>query len=317
VSEFVKVYSAEMRRRIRCRAFLLGLFFGTLGLFALIRAPQFIGATYQTQARALILAGDPALVSRAKKLLANDFSIVGTLSATTRPTAQLLASHHHAKALLLLARSSSGLRVRIYAEDPGDFDSNDIVHDLLPLRLQTALSASPARAASIASIPLVVRPISAKFRNAEQSNSARVIAYIMLFVLYFLILINSQMIMTSIAEEKTSRIAELLVASVNPMALLWGKIGASATLALLQLAIWIGVGFLAGNNPAASAAARPRPSRGLLKGPVQGENPGRPPLRPPRAGPVRAMTAPRRTAPRRPGRRARRGPAPARRPAQR
>jgi ABC-2 type transport system permease protein len=60
--------------------------------------------------------------------------------------------------------------------------------------------------------------------------------------------------MSSVAEEKTSRIAEMLVASVNPSALLSGKIAASATLAVIQMIIWIAIGFLLGAHPGAPAA---------------------------------------------------------------
>jgi ABC-2 type transport system permease protein len=62
-----------------------------------------------------------------------------------------------------------------------------------------------------------------------------------------LILINSQLVTSSVAEEKTSRIAELLVASVNPMALLSGKILAGGALALLQMVVWVGAAILSGH----------------------------------------------------------------------
>ncbi|MDQ2663701.1 MAG: ABC transporter permease [Candidatus Eremiobacteraeota bacterium] len=255
MSEFITVYSAEIARRLTSRPFLIGLLIGAIGLFALIRAPQLIGSAYTSQARALILSGDPRLTKRAKQLLSKDFTIVATAPAGTVPTPAYLKAHHNAKGLLELRRAHDGLRAIIYSKDPGDFNARDIQSDLLPLRLQTTLHVSAARVTRYWKAPVVIQSISSKFGNAEQSNSARVIAYLMLFILYILIVLNSQLIMSSIAEEKTSRIAELLVASVNPNALLWGKIAASATLALIQLAMWAIVGALAGNNPAAAAAA--------------------------------------------------------------
>lgn len=255
MNEFITVYSAEIQRRLKSRPFLVGLLIGAIGLFVLIRAPQLIGSAYTSQARALILSGDPALTQRAKHLLSKDFTVVATLPAGTVGTTALLKAHHNAKGLLALTRAKDGLRATMYSKDPGDFSAGDIQNDLLPLRLQTTLRVGPRAVTRFWKVPVVMRSISAKFGNAEQSNSARVIAYLMLFMLYILIVLNSQIIMSSIAEEKTSRIAELLVASVNPNALLWGKIASSATLALIQLAIWAIVGAIAGNNPAASAAA--------------------------------------------------------------
>jgi len=65
------------------------------------------------------------------------------------------------------------------------------------------------------------------------------------------------LLMTSVAEEKTSRIAELLIASVNPSALLAGKIAAAAILGIIQMASWLLVGYaltaLSGGNHTGSA----------------------------------------------------------------
>ena len=84
---------------------------------------------------------------------------------------------------------------------------------------------------------MAVRSVT-NFRNATQSASAHETAYLLLLLLYMLIVFNSQLLLTSVAEEKTSRIAELLVSSVDLTILLSAKIAASTVLALLQMAAW-------------------------------------------------------------------------------
>ena len=86
--------------------------------------------------------------------------------------------------------------------------------------------------------------------NGEKSNSsvvATVIAYILSFILYMFILLYGVMVMQSVIEEKNSRVLEVMVSSVRPMEMMMGKILGVASVALLQIAIWVvlilGVGY--------------------------------------------------------------------------
>ncbi|MBV8491756.1 MAG: ABC transporter permease, partial [Candidatus Eremiobacteraeota bacterium] len=59
----------------------------------------------------------------------------------------------------------------------------------------------------------------------------------------------------SVIEEKTNRVAESLVAAIDPMALLYGKIGAGAVLAAIQMVAWLVAGALAGASLSTGGAA--------------------------------------------------------------
>ncbi len=59
--------------------------------------------------------------------------------------------------------------------------------------------------------------------------------YIMIFALYFVILLYGQMVITSVATEKTSRAMELLITSANPTAMMFGKILAACLAGFTQL----------------------------------------------------------------------------------
>lgn len=59
------------------------------------------------------------------------------------------------------------------------------------------------------------------------------------FVLYMFLLIYGQMVMTSIIEEKNNRVLELVVTSVKPIHLMLGKIFGVASVAVVQILIWI------------------------------------------------------------------------------
>ncbi|MDQ2872478.1 MAG: ABC transporter permease, partial [Candidatus Eremiobacteraeota bacterium] len=253
MNEFITVYSSEVTRRLRSRIFLIGLLIGAFGIFALIKLPQLVESAYQTQAKKIVLAGNPLLTQKAEALLKKDFTVVGVSGAVRRPS---LADLHRngAKAIVALETRGGSLRVTAYASDPGDIEAAVLRRDLLPLNIQLATNLPQNRIAGLVAIPVSIQTVASKFGSVAQSDNARTIAYLLLFLLYLLIMLNSQLIMASVAEEKTSRIAELLIASVSPTALLAGKILSSVTLALVQLAVWLLVTFAAGGSPAGSVA---------------------------------------------------------------
>ncbi|WP_103981343.1 ABC transporter permease [Helcococcus massiliensis] len=83
-----------------------------------------------------------------------------------------------------------------------------------------------------------------------------VLSYIMVFFLYFLILARGQSIATSVAKEKDNRTMELLVTSVKPSAMIWGKVMSglvASIINILAIALGAGLGYLVNvkNNPMA------------------------------------------------------------------
>ncbi|HKV73973.1 MAG TPA: ABC transporter permease [Gemmatimonadales bacterium] len=63
-------------------------------------------------------------------------------------------------------------------------------------------------------------------------------AYIMTFILYFSLLIYGMQVMSSVLEEKTSRVMEILASSLTPFQLMLGKVLGVGSVGLFQLGIW-------------------------------------------------------------------------------
>ena len=81
--------------------------------------------------------------------------------------------------------------------------------------------------------------------KAEDTATSSVLSYILALVmdmmLYMFILIYGQMVMTSIIEEKTNRVLELVVSSVKPQWLMLGKIIGVGLVAITQILIWAAI----------------------------------------------------------------------------
>ncbi|HET6588035.1 MAG TPA: ABC transporter permease [Oleiagrimonas sp.] len=74
--------------------------------------------------------------------------------------------------------------------------------------------------------------------TGQSGMTAYFIAYGMCFLLYLVILMFGQQTMTSVIEEKTSRVVEVLVSSLTPFQMLLGKVIGVGSAGLLQMAIW-------------------------------------------------------------------------------
>ena len=82
-------------------------------------------------------------------------------------------------------------------------------------------------------------------QSGEQSF---ILAYAMGFILYLAVLIYGQQTMTSVVEEKNSRIMEVLASSLTPFQMLLGKVLGVGSAGLTQMAIWGGSAALLGSQ---------------------------------------------------------------------
>ncbi|MGB6985257.1 MAG: ABC transporter permease [Candidatus Aquilonibacter sp.] len=248
IGDLATVYVAEIMRRIKSRPFLVGLIVGVFAIVVLLKLPSLLVGVI-SGSKTAILIGEPSLTTRAAPLLSDDYKIVG--SQSSGPVDDALLKRKHASTAIELHSDAAGLHVTVYAHDPGGVGQGDLRRDLLPLQLQLITGRNAAGVAKLTTIPVTIQAVASRFASADLATAAKGVAYTLLFLLYLLTILNSQLVMSSVAEEKTSRIAELLIASVNPSALLAGKVLASATLGFLQLAIWIGTAvFLSGGSSA-------------------------------------------------------------------
>ena len=74
--------------------------------------------------------------------------------------------------------------------------------------------------------------------EATSSSIAYLLGLVMGMMLYMFLIIYGSMVMTSVIEEKGSRVLDVLVSSVSPFQLLMGKILGVASVAATQIAIW-------------------------------------------------------------------------------
>jgi ABC-2 type transport system permease protein len=72
---------------------------------------------------------------------------------------------------------------------------------------------------------------------------ATALGYIMGFAFYIVMLLYGTQVMRGVMEEKTNRIAEVIISSVKPFQMMMGKIIGIGLVGLTQFVIWIVLGF--------------------------------------------------------------------------
>lgn len=100
--------------------------------------------------------------------------------------------------------------------------------------------------------------ISLKEENIQNKNAnaaiASTIGYVCGFLIYLILLIYGSQVMMGVMEEKTNRIAEVVISSVRPFQLMLGKIIGIGLVALTQFILWIAFVFIIYNVAKGSSA---------------------------------------------------------------
>ena len=85
----------------------------------------------------------------------------------------------------------------------------------------------------------------------SSTEIAMAIGYVAGFLIYMFVFIYGTMVMRGVMEEKSNRIVEVIISSVKPFQLLFGKIVGIGLVGLTQIAIWIILGIAIATGMAA------------------------------------------------------------------
>lgn len=87
-------------------------------------------------------------------------------------------------------------------------------------------------------VDALMQPVEIKSTNVD-TDSAFYAAYVLFFLMYFVIMMYGMNVARSIIEEKTSRIFEILLATIRPEEMMAGKVIGVGSVGLTQVALWL------------------------------------------------------------------------------
>lgn len=290
MSEVLIVLRREFLERVRSKSFLIGTFLFPVFIIAIYVLPFIIGGD-KSERRLVVVDEAPAGVA--------DQFVAGIGAKTTKdsrpkyrvevvrqPLEQVrdgLANRVREKELdgfvHLPADVVTGGKVSYRARNVANFEAIEDVEDAATQAVrEVRLREAGLQIGQVASLLAPVEVTTARVTGTgEEGGSAFatfVVAYAAALLTYMMILLYGMNVMRSVLEEKTNRIAEVIVSSMRASHLMMGKIVGVASVALLQVTIWavlVGVGLSAlggrseqnGAMQQALAALKLKPGVGL------------------------------------------------------
>ncbi|MDX8045700.1 ABC transporter permease [Gracilibacillus sp. S3-1-1] len=176
-------------------------------------------------------------------------------SSGTLEDAQEVVRDGDAIAALEITEADGLPAATYYSNDySNQFIQNMLENELQQIKVAIAASQSGIEQETIASI---YEPVSfenelipavdgetSNVKSEEELSGARGLVYIILFLLYIGVITYGNMIASDIANEKTSRVMEILISSSSPVSQMFAKILGIGLAGLTQMVLFLGVGFI-------------------------------------------------------------------------
>ncbi len=278
------VFMREYLERVRSKWFVLGTLLGPVFFLLVAGAPRLIGdrgdGTRDIAHIEVIDATGVGLGARVVATLREHFPLSRAPYLTVVDESGAAVAEDHAVLrvqreeiigyLLLTAGTVTGDSVRYAGRNANGRNDVDAIRgavrsEVLALRMEReGIDAKQVAAFSRFPLEIHTQRIGDKGREKANQIGQIFLGYAVALLLYMMIVIYGQAIMRSVLEEKTTRVAEVVVSSVNTDTLLAGKILGAGLVAITQVLSWVvlsvaamqyGGHFLFGEQGRAGAAA--------------------------------------------------------------
>ena len=249
----------EYLERVRSKWFFISTFLGPVMMMAVIILPNWLAMRSKSgDAVTRMIVLDATGTDLGRRVMGevigspmNDTSaaVIRTVLQTTLADAESTATREvMAKKfegyLVLDSASLSGKAARYAGRNASTLPDMERIEgavrqSVLTMRMQNAgLDPERVKALSNVRIRLATERITDTGRGGSGKFSV-VFAFTLAFLLYTSILLYGQSILRGVIEEKTTRVAEVVVASVSPDAMLGGKVMGVGGVGLTQVAMWV------------------------------------------------------------------------------
>ena len=262
-SKLMVVTAREFSERVRTRWFIIATVFGPLLIGVLLFVPPWMASRSTASADVARIVVLDATSSGIGARVAAELN-GGVMGDTSHTQLRVLAPSQLAEAestatrktiagdvrgyLVLDSATIAGLTARYAgtnATSGADMDAvrRAISENVMRLRLERAgMDPLQSRSLSNTKVDLEAERITDRGRGASAEVSIY-FAFGVAMLLYISLLMYGQAVLRGVIEEKQTRVAEVVVASVSPVKLLGGKVLGVGAVGLLQLVVWIVVGL--------------------------------------------------------------------------
>ncbi|RSK25063.1 ABC transporter permease [Bhargavaea beijingensis] len=253
--EFWIIFKQAFMSKAKSKTFLITTAVAVAGIFLLANITTIIEAfdDGEKEGTAIpVVADNEAIVDRLGRQLAamgeeTEFEVTGDSRAALEDQ---LKEGEIESFLILQAPDGNAIQAEYVSESTELFGFPMMLQEALQ-SIQTEMRAdemelAPEQAAALFE-PVVFEQtaVSSSGKTEEEMNQARILVYVLMFLIYFAVIMYSNMIATEVATEKSSRVMEILISSVSPVKHMFAKVLGIGTLGLGQMLLFGISGYLA------------------------------------------------------------------------
>ncbi|WP_213423901.1 ABC transporter permease [Bhargavaea massiliensis] len=253
--EFWIIFKQAFMSKAKSKTFLITTAVVVAGIFLLANITTIIGAfdDGEEDSKAIpVVTDNEAVVDRLAQQLAAmgeeaEFKVTGDLRGALEDQ---LKEGEIESFLILQVPDGNSIEAEYVSESSEMFGFPMMLQEALQ-SMQTEMRAEemelePEQAAALFE-PVVFEQtaISSSGKTEEEMNQARILVYVLMFLIYFAVIMYSNMIATEVATEKSSRVMEILISSVSPVKHMFAKVLGIGMLGLVQMLLFGITGYLA------------------------------------------------------------------------
>lgn len=242
---FGPLYAFTLKSRIRSKAFVISTALTILFIFGFTNIDRIMSSFEDSeQASALVVTENTALVDTMQSLGYED---VATSDITEEEARAGINDGAYGVVAFV-----DGYDARVISERPEQEFTTILQTSLQQLRNAELIESADVDPAVITAlsepIQLDESYLGRGGENSDELLSSSALVYVMLMLLYISIITYGSMISTEVTTEKSSRVMELIISTTHPVTHMLAKVTAIGTLALIQIGIFLGFGYVSASG---------------------------------------------------------------------
>lgn len=242
---FGPLYAFTLKSRIRSKAFVISTALTILFIFGFTNIDRIMSSFEDSeQASALVVTENTALVDTMQSLGYEDIAT----SDITEEEARVGINDGEYGVVAFV----DGYDARVISERPEQEFTTILQTSLQQLRNTELIESADVDPAVITAlsepIQLDESYLGRGGENSDELLSSSALVYVMLMLLYISIITYGSMISTEVTTEKSSRVMELIISTTHPVTHMLAKVTAIGTLALIQIGIFLGFGYVSASG---------------------------------------------------------------------
>jgi ABC-2 type transport system permease protein len=257
MNKFWTVFNHTFLSKVKAKSFIITTAIFLLFIIVLANLPTIIsmfdGDESESRDRIAVLTQEEQLVSTLnERLEVTDEAITLERADFAEEDIESIIREEEYAGVLVIQPSETTIIEPTYYTTENQWETEMLLEQLLQqIKVELATNQAGIDQAIVADIyqpipfqtELISKETGVEAKSEEQLSSTRGLVYVILFLLYFAVITYGNMIAMDIANEKTSRVMEILISSSSPTSQMFAKILAIGAVGLSQMGLFLAVGY--------------------------------------------------------------------------